>query len=73
MTSEDLAPLKGPSGPLAASLMEPVVQNNSRPPKSPEDRWQWDFVTWSIILLIAVTVLLLWVELFPHGLTTLGR
>jgi hypothetical protein len=47
------------------------MQNSSNEP--PGDKWQWDVVTWAVILLVAMIVLLLWTMLWPHGFDSLER
>ena len=39
----------------------------NKPPESPNSKWQWDVVTWAVILLVVVTIILFAMLLWPHG------
>ena len=47
------------------------MQNNSR--ESSGDRWQWDLVTWTVIVLVATVVFVLVVMLWPHSFDPFER
>ena len=45
----------------------------SSSPDSSGDKWQWDVVTWAVILLVATAVFALVVMLWPHSFDPVER